>query len=273
MSDDKERKVKGYLYSEIARLKQHISEMYDEHRIELKTWTWKCGKMGNDIGNLRKQLAEKNDVEAVWTHKYDRLQKMLSEKETELQEGFEDLEKVQWEYMKLKQRLEKKELDFDKIQKEVDALRLLMQEKEQEMEHHTEVVQVEIHAEPRNTSITNEIVDLTSAVADITVENEIEHRNCGQLNEMEADSIVKTYCSSESEVDGEKKVSEPVDTNELGEDAQENLPVHIAEQVQHYEDAKQKAKYHFWSTLKKRVSIKGKRVKPTPLRSKVNEGN
>lgn len=218
MSDDKSKKVKAYLYGEINRLRMHNSELYDDHCAELKTWTLKCGKMGNDIGSLRKQLAEKDELDATWTRRYERLQKQLSSKEAELQEVNEDLENAQWENMKLKKLLEKKERDdqivIDKVIGEVEALRELMQQKEEEdINEETErpagvmTVEVEIHSEPAGASISDEIIDLTSDIAEIIVEDVCERRDFGQINELEADGIVKTYYSSESDMDGEKKVS------------------------------------------------------------------
>lgn len=285
MSDDKEKKVRGYLYGEIDRLKMYISEMYDDHYVELKTWTWKCGRMGNEIGSLRKQLAEKNNLQ----YDHDRLQLKLSVKNAELRKVNADLEQAQCEILKLKQSLEKKEredqLMIDEIKNECEALRMQIQQNEHETEHPVVVTKVENDLQLEDRSISTELMNLVSDVADITIENEIEFNDCGQINELEVDNIVKTYCSSGSEVDGDKKVSEPSDTIELAQDDPENLPGNITEQddsveniteqedsfgnmkEQRDDDTKQKAKYQFWYTLKKRVSIKGKQTKPTPLTS------
>ncbi len=286
MASNQEKKVLGFLYGEISRLKKQIWDMAEEHQTELCMWTRKCGQLGNEVGNLRKELmAQEREHQAaltLWTRKcgtlgneLGQLRKQLMKKECEIEaerpatlnSWIKKCGEVVNEIDRLRTELLNKEIayqtDREQSKHEIDVLRQRCEQLE--IEHQTDILKQRIDSDL--TKLIDREADATVVIDHADIH---ERSSAGQINDVEADRIVKTYYSSDGETDEVNHVSESagIDDHTITENV---LPSNVTD---HQEEAdelvKQKPKFPFWKTLKRHVSIRGKMGKSSTLTYKVS---
>lgn len=286
MANNQEKKASGHLYTEIARLKQQILEIDEQHRTELSTWTRKCGQLGNEIGNLRKQLAEQEchlptvhqEPLSFWTkrcgdmgNEIGRLRKQLADKESSLtaehQATLHSWSKTCGELVteigRLRKKLSSKEIEYqterDQAKFEIEVLRQRFEKLEFEQQQQRTVFDL------------NELIEQGAELMGEILDTCAQQLESVQINDVEADRIVKTYYSSDGETDEVINVNESAVNEDLsGSITEDLLPIVTDQKIQPQETVKQKPKSVFWTTMKRHVSLKGKLAKSSTLTYKVS---
>lgn len=241
-----EKALKGYLYSEIARLKQQLATQSvqlatqkTDDQAWLPFWTRKCGLMGNEIGRLRKQLleveAQHQTILALWEDKCEKLTKELDEIRKKV----------------LTNDTEHNTSKKDDVVKEIDEGEI----PERQSFDVNELVQ----------DIDNRSIDPPSNAIETISENQ--QNRSDEMEEIEVDIIVQSFCNSDSDADVGPNGIDSIKNEDLIDGNKTNSSHFVVQPLQQDEASIRKSKNAFWSALKKRVSMKKARSNHPVVRS------